>query len=118
MTSIHDANRWRISRDRVLLYVRALNLPPYKGLDLALESLKRTGPSSTTESMESLRALLKEHGLDRGVLDSEGKHLASVPPLNRSVMIPEELDRAPWKTSFVRLLLRWKNQLFGKGRAR
>ncbi|HRV97281.1 MAG TPA: hypothetical protein P5201_01710 [Aminobacteriaceae bacterium] len=118
MTSIRDTDRWRISRDRVLLYVRALNLPPYKGLDLAVESLKRTGPSSAAESMESLRALLKEHGLDRGVLDSEGKHLASVPPLNRSVMVPEELDRVPWRTSFVQFLRRWKNDLFEKGRAR
>ena len=80
MTSIRDADRWRISRDRVLLYVRALNLPPYKGLDLAVESLKRTGPSSAAESMESLRSLLKEHGRDRGGVDCEGEPRAAGPP--------------------------------------
>ena len=116
MTFAPDSNHWRISRDRVLLYVRALNLPPFKGLDLAVESLKRTNPSSPAEAMESLRVLLKEHSLDRGILDSEGKHLTSVPPLNRSVMVPEELNRIPWKKAFHRFLQRWNHDLFGRGR--
>ncbi len=41
---------WQIARDRVLLYVRAMNLPPFGGLELALRSLERSGPASHTET--------------------------------------------------------------------
>ena len=59
-------------RDRVLLYVRALNLP-HKGPTSPSE-LKRTGPSSAAESMGAPRF---ERAPDRGVLDSKGS-IASV----------------------------------------
>ena len=103
---------WRIARDRVLLYVRGLNLPPFQGLDLAVESLAKTGPSSTADAMDALLDVLQAHGLDRGLLDKEGKHVASVPPLNRSVMVAEPLDMLPWKTALARFIRRWGRNLF------
>lgn len=58
-------DEWRYSRDRVLLYVRALDLSPYRGLELALESLRAAGPGSAGAAMRNLRSLLSEYGLDR-----------------------------------------------------
>jgi len=107
------AEGWQIARDRVALYVTALDLPPFKGLELALESLKRSGPTDVTEAMRTLRELLAEHGLDRGIRDGEGRHIASVPPLNRGVMVAEPLERAPWKSALGRFLRRWRRNLFG-----
>lgn len=104
---------WRFSRDRVLLYVRALDLPPYQGLDFAIESLKSSPSASPAKAMRNLRKLLAEHDLDRGLLDEEGKHIASVPPLIRGVMVAKPLDRVPWKTTLVRFVQRWKRNLFG-----
>ena len=108
-----SSDDWRYSRDRVLLYVRALDLPPFRGLDLAVESLKSAGPASVSEAMRKLRELLAENGLDRGIRDGEGRHLASVPPLNRGVMVAAPLERAPWKSAFARFLRRWRRNLFG-----
>ena len=106
-------DEWRYSRDRVLLYVRALDLSPYRGLELALESLRAAGPGSAGAAMRNLRHLLSEYGLDRGLLDEEGRHISSMPPLNRGVMVPQPLDRLPWKSSFVSFFRRWRRNLFG-----
>ena len=114
MTSIPEEERWRIARDRVLLYVRSLDLPPFEGLDLAVQSLNTAGPSSPAEAMQRLRAVLREHGLDGGILDREGKHLASVPPLNRGVMVAERFP-SPEKGRAKRFLRRWLHDLFGTG---
>jgi hypothetical protein len=108
-----SSDEWRYSRDRVLLYVRGLDLPPFRGLDLAVESLKAAGPASPAETMKTLRILLAENGLDQGIRDEEGRHIASVPPLNRGVMVAEPLDRVPWKSALGRFLRRWKRNLFG-----
>lgn len=108
-----SSDDWRYSRDRVLLYVRALDLPPFRGLDLAVESLKSAGPASASEAMKKLRELLAENGLDRGILDEEGRHISSMPSLNRGVMVAEPLDRLPWKSALGRFLRRWRRNLFG-----
>lgn len=108
------AEGWQIARDRVALYVTALDLPPFKGLELALESLKRSGPTNVTEAMRTLRELLAEHGLDRGIRTPEGAHLSSQPPLNRGTMVAKELDRLPWLSGLKRFLTRWKRDLLGQ----
>lgn len=105
---------WQIARDRVVLYVTALDLPPFKGLELALESLKRSGPTDVTKAMRTLRELLAEHGLDRGIRTSEGAHLSSQPPLNRGTMVAKELDRLPWLSGLKRFLTRWMRDLLGQ----
>ncbi len=104
---------WQIARDRVLLYVRAMNLPPFGGLELALRSLERSGPASVGESMRALRSLLHEQGLDRGIVDEEGVFISSLPPLNRGTMAPRRFDRSPWRTSAIRFVRRWLRDLFG-----
>ncbi len=112
MTSIPEEEQWRLARDRVLLYVRSLGLPPFEGLDLAVQSLNDVGPSSPAEAMRHLRALLKEQGLEGKILDREGRHLASVPPLNRGVMVAERF--APIEKGRARRFLRrWLSDLFG-----
>jgi hypothetical protein len=108
------AEGWQIARDRVILYVTALDLPPFKGLELALESLKRSGPTDVTEAMRTLRELLAEHGLDRGIRTPEGAHLSSQPPLNRGIMVAKELDRLPWLSGLKSFLTRWKRDLLGQ----
>lgn len=114
MTSAGDNQLWRTSRDRVLLYMRALDLPPFDAMELAIESLKETGPSSPAVAMKSLKSTLMGHGIDPDRLNSHGGGEAA-PPLNRSVMVAEEMDLVPWKTGLVRFLKRWKNDLFGRG---
>ncbi len=114
MTSTGDAKLWRVSRDRVLLYVRALDLPPFEALEIALESLKETGPSAPSDAMESLRSKLKERGMDPERLNGLGGADAT-PRLERSVMVAEEMDRVPWKTGLARFFRGWKNDLLGRG---
>jgi membrane glycosyltransferase len=83
---------WQLARDRVLLYLRASNLPPFKAMEMGLEALKRTGPSEIPTAIKTLRTLLIEEGLDKGILDAEGDYISSMPPMNRGVMIPEDLS--------------------------
>jgi hypothetical protein len=103
---------WQVARDRVLLYMRALDLPPFGGIELALESLKRSGPASVAESMRTLRELLHEQELDRGIVDEEGAFISSLPPLNRGTMVPRKFDRSPWRTALSRFVRRWLRDLF------
>ena len=136
MTPIHgdihtekafDIELWRTSRDRVLLYLRGLDLPPFEDLDLtaaSLRSLEKQSapdgevddslaatdtPSSAhpSEAMNALFVLLDDHCSD-GLLGE--RRIASCPPLNRGVMVAEEMDRIPWKTSIVRSLRNWRRK--------
>ena len=65
-----------VLRDRLLLYVRALRLPPREGLELVLKTMDELCPSGTSETlpahaedcdmktaMEALRALCADRGL-------------------------------------------------------
>lgn len=100
-----EESAWQLARDRVLLYLRALNLPPFRAMELGLEALKRTGPAGIPVAVSTLRTLLKEEGLDKGVVTEEGEYISSIPPMNRGVMIPEDLtasqptqpSASPWK---------------------
>ena len=68
--TLSELDAWRTSRDRVLLYLRGLDLPPFEDLDLAAASLRACGTReesaaegpgspSPAEAMESLFALLE-----------------------------------------------------------
>lgn len=83
-------------RDRVLLYVRGMDIPPVQGLELALESLRRasegTEPLSVPSVMRELHALLRENGLHTGWVDRQGPPKSSMPPLNRCSMVAAPLE--------------------------
>lgn len=89
----HD---WRRARDRVLLYATALNLPPYRGLELALASLKQSNTSSVAEAMTTFRELLHKEDLHIVIQNAKGELMNSCPPMKRDIMVAEPLDRAPW----------------------
>jgi hypothetical protein len=82
----------------VLLYVKGLDLPPVLGLSLAARSLEEA-PSSPEGAMDALERLLREECFS--------------PDMNRAVMVAEEMDRLPWRTSLLRFLRRWSRELFG-----
>jgi len=102
----------RAARDRVLLYVKGLDLPPVLGLSLAARSLEEA-PSSPEGAMDALERLLREEGFSPDIMDRGGRRISSFPPLNRAVMVAEEMDRLPWRTSLLRFLRRWSRELFG-----
>ena len=83
------------ARDRVLLYTRGMELDPVRGVEIALESLRRAvsdrepeHPLGVAEAMRALRAVLAEHGLKPEVEAPGGGRLVSGPPLQRSPMVP------------------------------
>lgn len=91
-TDAPSDERGRRSRDRVLLYLRGMDLPPLESVDLARESLVRSGPDADpAEAMRALRGLLAEQGLAHSAQNSRGERLLSAPPMNRRPMIVEEL---------------------------
>ena len=84
--------RGQRSRDRVLLYLRGMDLPSLESVDLARESLSRSGPDADpAEALRELRGLLAERGLAHSAQNSRGERLLSAPPMNRRPMIAEEL---------------------------
>lgn len=90
-TSLPD-ERGQRSRDRVLLFLRGMDLPPLESVDLARESLSRSGPQADpADAMRALRALLAERGLAHSAQNSRGERLMSAPPMNRHPMIAEDL---------------------------
>ncbi len=102
----------RAARDRVLLYIKGLDLPPDRGLFIAARSLEEA-PASPEGAMDALERLLREEGFSPDLVDRGGRRISSFPPLNRTVMVAEEMDRLPWRTSLVRFLRRWGRELFG-----
>ena len=88
-------------RDRLLLYVRVLRVPPREGLELVLKTMDELGPSGTSETlpahaedcdmktaMEALRALCA----DRGLLPDADALPCPVPPYNRGSMPPAKIS--------------------------
>lgn len=111
-------------RDRVLLYARGLELDPVLAVELALESMREAGladgdcaadtdglarraPGAESPClprvMSGMRRLLHERGGNGRVTDAKGRLLASMPPLNRRPMLPEEMDRSPVKRALKKL---------------
>ena len=69
-----------------------MDLPPLESVDLARESLSRSGPDADPAgAMRELRDLLAERGLTHSAPNSRGERLLSAPPMNRRPMIAEEL---------------------------
>ena len=90
-------------RDRLLLYVRALRVPPREGLELVLKAMDELRPSGMGETpsaegcgkdfdmkaaMETLRALCAE----RGLLPDTDALPCPVPPYNRGSMPPAKIS--------------------------
>jgi hypothetical protein len=108
----HDKN-WQRAQQRVLAYLRFLNLPSMVNLELALQALKRSrsrledSPEShpVTEAWRALQAVLLEQASPTAhdLIAPEGKippltrvhilcgEIRSMPALNRGSMVPGKL---------------------------
>ena len=109
---LHDKN-WQRAQQRVLAYLRFLNLPSMVNLELALQALTRArsrleeSPEShpVTESWRALQAILLEQASPaaQDLIAPEGKippltkihglcgEIQSMPALNRGSMVPGKL---------------------------
>ena len=112
MSPLHDKS-WQRAQQRVLAYLRFLNLPSVVTLELALEALKRArsrveaSPEShpVTETWRALQAVLLEKASPaaRDLVAPEGRvpplarvhdlcgEVQSMPALNRGSMVPGRL---------------------------
>ena len=71
------------ARDRILLYLTALEIDEVTSLELAAECLRQAGPGATPgEAMAVLAPLLRERGFLAG-----GDRIASFPRHNRRSML-------------------------------
>jgi len=109
---LHDKN-WQRAQQRVLAYLRFLNLPSMVNLELALQALNRArsrleeSPEShpITESWRALQAILLEQASPaaQDLIAPEGNippltkvhglcgEIQSMPALNRGSMVPGKL---------------------------
>ena len=101
--SAPDAGREALTaklRDRVLLYLRGMDVPPLFALELALECLRRTEAGSEALSvpavMRELHALLRENQFHTGWIDRQGPPRGSMPPFNRCSMVAEPMEISLW----------------------
>lgn len=82
--------------DRVLLYLRGMDLSPVQSLELALESFRRLEAGSTPVSMPSamkeLHALLRENKLRTAWVNGSEPPRPSMPPMNRCSMVAEKME--------------------------
>ena len=111
---------WQVAQDRVLLYLRTLEVPAHEALEFALEALRRAEnrPCQTTpgdypaarRAMHALRELLREQGLAPSVSpprqpSGDGKTsfagVRAMPPLHRGSMVVEEIAQRHW-VAFLR----------------
>jgi hypothetical protein len=132
-----ECTNWQNARDRVLRYLRLLNMPPILGLSIALDVLRRAvkkcGESTeyypTQAAMLTLREVLTERNLypETRVFWDRRKNfsisestiagnetavlfggLPVTPPLKRGHMLPEFIDRKPVRSFLGRLFRRKK----------
>lgn len=81
------------ARDRVMLYLRGLEMDDMTSLELATECLRRTGENADPgRVMAELRVLLQERGVFFHLTDPSGRQLQSYPPINRRSMVSEGVD--------------------------
>lgn len=97
---------------RALLYLRALSLPPEAESSVAARLREEGAGLAVAEALSFLENLLLREGL---LPFQEKGPLMAVPPLNRSPMVSEEMDRLPWRTSLVRFVRLLGGELFGGG---
>lgn len=95
----HEALTTKL-RDRVLLYLRGMDVPPLFALELALECLRRTEagpePLSVPAVMRELHTLLRENQFHTGWVNRQGPPRSSMPPMNRCSMIAGSLESSLW----------------------
>ncbi|WMI71479.1 hypothetical protein RBH88_11575 [Aminobacterium sp. MB27-C1] len=68
--------------------------------------------------MNALERCILSKELQAEILDEEGKHIASIPPMNRGTMVSKNFDRIPWLTATKKFMRRWMRDLFGPSRTR
>lgn len=85
---------WQLAKDRVLLFIGMLGLPPVEGLELALKAIKGAQEDQAktthpiTQAMRTLRKLLAERdSSSQGTPRPPANGIPSVPPLNRGSMV-------------------------------
>ncbi len=62
--------------NRLLLYMRGLDIRAQPSLQLAMESMRRAGPDADIgQIMAEMHGLLREHGVDLRVNDEQGRPL-------------------------------------------
>ena len=87
---------------RALIYLRSLRLPLDKEIHLSAKLLERTAmEAAPAEAMDTLEELLLDEGV---ILRPKGAPLMATPPINRSAMVSEEMDRLPWRTALLRFI--------------
>lgn len=101
------------ARNRVMAYLKALCLPEHEAAVYAAEALARAQREQhlhpVVSAMRALRAVLTEHSIDLPFsTPSDLSDVNAAPALNRSSMLPVELDRMPWWTFFCKYILRKK----------
>jgi hypothetical protein len=112
---------WQTAGDRVLLYLRCLNFPAPKALDLALRALKTaeqsvalgSGKSPVVETMQALHQLLSQSTLGKNDRTHSlatwcGWLVSPSPSLYRLPMVPEGMASAQWRFLLTRLLNRFR----------
>ncbi len=94
-----DPRPGELLRDRLLLYIRALRIPPREGLELAartLDALSASGmrdvPFPEPSDMETAMATLRTLCAERGLLPDADAVPCPVPPYNRGSMPPARIS--------------------------
>jgi len=112
---------WQIAQERVLLYLRTLEIPAQEALEVGLQALRRAEKSSSetaaenpaATAMHALRDILSERtpnllGRPAGWLPAGGDPripgIKLMPPLNRGSMVVEKLGQRSWITFVPRCL--------------
>ncbi len=120
---------WQLAMKRVVLYLQALDSPEEQCTELVREILQYMEQKTeqtdedhpAARAMQALQSLLNGQHL-AGAQDSPDNQMhlvfqhtkalfgeiTSMPPLNRGSMSPVEIDRHPWRTFFVKKILRRK----------
>ncbi len=102
-----------LAQQRVMAYLKALGIPEPDASAYAAAALQQSRQTTNlhpvVSAMRALHALLITQQIDSpwGSLDSLRGTIVA-PALNRSSMLPIELDRTPWRTFFRKHILRKK----------
>jgi len=102
--------QWQVTQERVLLYLRTLEIAAPEALELALEALRRaaktpgqtSGDHPAASAMLALGEILRERNLgsptDQPSADGETPvvGIRAMPPLNRGSMVVEEIGQRNW----------------------
>jgi len=108
---------WQTAGDRVLLYLRCLNLPAPQALELALGALDAaehslatgSGGSPVEQAIQALHGLLSEQSTgELGLMASLECLPSASPPLERRPMVPEQMAAAQWPSLLTNLLCFFK----------